>query len=78
MAGEVGPNGIRVNAVCPGYIETSATESGSPEEKKARKNTIPMRRFGQPKEVAAAVFFLAGKDAAYMTGAIMKIDGGIL
>ena len=78
LAKEVARMGITVNAVCPGYIETSATESGSPEEKKARKNTIPMRRFGQPKEVAAAVFFLAGKDAAYMTGAIMKIDGGIL
>jgi 3-oxoacyl-[acyl-carrier protein] reductase len=69
--------GITVNAVCPGYIETSATEGGSPEEKKARKNTIPMRRFGQPREVAAAVFFLAGQDAAYITGAALKIDGGI-
>ncbi len=77
LAKEVARMGITVNAVCPGYIETSATEGGSPEEKKARKSTIPMRRFGQPREVAAAVFFLAGQDAAYITGTALKIDGGI-
>ena len=78
LAKEVARMGITVNAVCPGYIETFATEGGSSEEKKARKNTIPMRRFGQPREVAAAVFFLAGQDAAYITGAALKIDGGII
>ena len=78
LAKEVARMGITVNAVCPGFIETAATESGSPEEKKARKQAIPMRRFGQPREVAAAVFFLAGQDAGYITGAALKIDGGIL
>jgi 3-oxoacyl-[acyl-carrier protein] reductase len=78
LAKEVARMGITVNAVCPGYIETSATEGGSSEEKKARKNTIPMRRFGQPREVAAAIFFLAGQDAAYITGDALKIDGGII
>ena len=78
LAKEVARMGITVNAVCPGYIETSATEEGDAEEIKARKKTVPMRRFGQPREVAAAVFFLASKDAAYITGATLKIDGGIL
>ena len=47
------------------------------EGKKERKRAIPMRRFGKPEEVAAAVFFLASKEAAYITGATLKIDGGI-
>ena len=78
LAKEVARMGITVNAVCPGYIETSATASGDAEEVKARKKTVPMRRFGQPREVAAAVYFLASRDAAYITGATLKIDGGIL
>lgn len=77
LAKEVARMGITVNAICPGYIETLATVSNSPEELKARKNAIPMRRFGRPHEVASAVFFLAGQDAGYITGAALKIDGGI-
>ena len=77
LAKEVARMSITVNAICPGYIETSAIETGDPEQAKARKKTIPMRRFGKPREVAAAVFFLATKDAAYITGATLKIDGGI-
>lgn len=78
LAKEVARMGITVNAVCPGYIETSATATCNPEETKDRKKAIPMRRFGTPREVAAAVFFLASKEAAYITGATLKIDGGIL
>lgn len=78
LAKEVARMGITVNAICPGYIETAATDTGDAEETKARKKAIPMRRFGTPREVAAAVFFLASKDAAYITGATLKIDGGIL
>lgn len=78
LAKEVARMGITANAVCPGYIETAATATGDAEETKARKKAIPMRRFGQPREVAAAVFFLASKDAAYITGSTLKIDGGIL
>jgi 3-oxoacyl-[acyl-carrier protein] reductase len=77
LAKEVARMGITVNAICPGYIETPATTSDNHEEIKARKNSIPMRRFGRPREVAAAVFFLAGQDAGYITGATLKIDGGI-
>ncbi len=78
LAKEVARMGITVNSICPGYIETAATASSDEEETKARKKAIPMRRFGTPREVAAAVFFLASKDAAYITGATLKIDGGIL
>lgn len=78
LAKEVARMGITANAICPGYIETAAVENIDPEELKARKRAIPMRRFGRPEEVAAAVFFLAGAEAAYITGATLKIDGGIL
>jgi len=76
-AKEVARMGITVNSICPGYIETAALSEMSDEQKKAQKRSIPMRRFGQPSEVAAAVFFLASIDAAYITGAALKIDGGI-
>ncbi len=66
------------NAVCPGYIETDALGGMDEAAAKERKKAIPMRRFGRPEEVAAAVFFLASQDAAYITGAALKIDGGIL
>ena len=78
LAKEVARMGITANAICPGYIETAAVEAMDAEQKKAQKRLIPMRRFGQPGEVAAAVFFLASKDAGYITGATLKIDGGIL
>jgi 3-oxoacyl-[acyl-carrier protein] reductase len=78
LAKETARIGITVNAVCPGYIETEALEALSPERRAAAVAQVPMRRFGQPREVAAAVRFLAGDDASYVTGATLKIDGGIL
>jgi 3-oxoacyl-[acyl-carrier protein] reductase len=48
------------------------------EERKAAQMRVPMRRFGRPEEVAAAVCFLAGSDASYITGSVLKVDGGIL
>lgn len=77
LAKEVARMGITVNAICPGYVETSALNDMDEDQKKAMKKTIPMRRFGRPEEVAAAVFFLANKEAGYITGASLKIDGGI-
>lgn len=77
FAKEVARMGITVNSVCPGYIETPALDDMDADAKKAQKRGIPMRRFGKPSEVAAAVFFLASDDAAYITGAALKIDGGI-
>jgi 3-oxoacyl-[acyl-carrier protein] reductase len=77
FAKEVARMGITVNSICPGYIETAALAEMNDDQKKAQKRSIPMRRFGQPNEVAAAVFFLASVEAAYITGAALKIDGGI-
>jgi 3-oxoacyl-[acyl-carrier protein] reductase len=78
LAKECARSGITVNAVCPGYIETEALVGISDEDRKTLSRTIPMRRFGKPEEVAAAVRFLASPEAGYITGAVLKIDGGIL
>lgn len=77
LAKEVARMGITANSICPGYIETDALSDMETDVKKERKKAIPMRRFGKPEEVAAAVFFLASKEAGYITGATLKIDGGI-
>jgi len=78
LAKEVGRMGITVNAVCPGYVETDALSALAGDERKAAQMRVPMRRFGRPEEVAAAVRFLSGADASYVTGSILKVDGGIL
>jgi 3-oxoacyl-[acyl-carrier protein] reductase len=74
LAQEIGRHGITVNAVAPGFIRTDMTE-GLDEEK--MKNLVPVRRFGLPEEVAYAVGFLASKEAAYITGEILSINGGL-
>lgn len=78
LAKEVARLNITVNAVCPGFIETEALRDFGPEERRGAQARIPMRRFGRPEEVAAAVRFLACADASYITGSVLKIDGGIL
>ena len=77
LAKEVARSGITVNSVLPGFIDTEALTGMDEEARKNAQRGIPMRRFGKPEEVAAAVFFLASADAAYVTGAALKIDGGI-
>jgi 3-oxoacyl-[acyl-carrier protein] reductase len=78
LAKEVARLGITVNAVCPGYLETEAMDYLVGEERKVAQMRIPMRRFGRPEEVAATVRFLASAEAGYITGATLKVDGGIL
>jgi 3-oxoacyl-[acyl-carrier protein] reductase len=78
LAKEVARIGITVNALCPGYLETEAFLHTPSAELEAMRQRVPMRRFGQPAEVAAAVFFLASADASYITGSHLKIDGGLL
>jgi 3-oxoacyl-[acyl-carrier protein] reductase len=78
LAKEVARIGITVNAVCPGFVETEALAHLAGEERKAAEARIPMRRFGRPEEVAAAVRFLACASASYITGSVVKVDGGIL
>jgi 3-oxoacyl-[acyl-carrier protein] reductase len=77
LAKEVARLGVTVNAVCPGYVDTEALAKMSDTDRKRAQEQIPMRRFGRPEEVAAAVRFLACPDAGYITGSALKIDGGI-
>jgi len=74
LAQEVGRRGITVNAVAPGFITTDMTEN-IPE--KEMKSLIPVNRFGLPEEVAHAVGFLASKEAAYITGEVLSVNGGM-
>jgi 3-oxoacyl-[acyl-carrier protein] reductase len=77
LAREVGARGITVNAVAPGFIATAMTE-GLPEDiKKAFLEIIPMKKFGLPKDVASAVLFLLSDDAAYITGQVVSVNGGM-
>lgn len=77
LAKEVARIGITVNAVCPGYVDTEALGAMNVEERQRAVERIPMRRFGRPEEIAAAVRFLACDEAGYITGSALKIDGGI-
>ncbi len=77
LAKEVARIGITVNAVCPGYVDTGALAGLDAAARKKALEHIPMRRFGRPEEVAAAIRFLACAEAGYITGSTLKIDGGI-
>ena len=74
---ELGTRGITANVVAPGFIETDMTEVLPEDRKKAYQASIPAGRFGQSDEVAATVRFLASDDAAYITGAVIPVDGGL-
>lgn len=78
LAKEAARLGITVNAVCPGYVDTEALAAWDADQRQAALGRIPMRRFGRPEEIAAAVRFLACSEASYITGSVLKIDGGIL
>ncbi len=76
MALELADFGVRVNAVAPGATATETTTQ-DPEKVQLYANRIPIRRFGTPLEMGAAVAFLASPDAAYITGTILYVDGGL-
>ncbi len=77
-AKELGPQGIRVNAVCPGLIGTSFHDIFSkPEGRAATAGNTPLRREGNPDEVADAIAYLASDEAAFVTGACLDINGGL-
>lgn len=77
-AKELAPRGVTVNAIAPGFIETDMT-AGLPDRVKEAANTqIPLGKFGQPEHVAAAAEFLASRDAEYITGQVLHVDGGMV
>jgi 3-oxoacyl-[acyl-carrier protein] reductase len=77
LARELAPRGITVNAVAPGYIESAMTAGMDEKMTAAVLARIPLGRAGLPADAAAAVAFLASPDAAYITGAVLRVDGGL-
>jgi 3-oxoacyl-[acyl-carrier protein] reductase len=77
LAREVASRQITVNAVAPGFIPTSLTNDLSDELKKSILTATPIGRMGKPEEIAAAVVFLASEEAAYITGQVLAVDGGM-
>ena len=77
LAREIGSRNITVNCVAPGFIDTDMTRALSDEQKKLLVGNIPLGRLGAASDVAAAVVFLAGPGAAYITGATLHVNGGM-
>jgi len=78
LAREVASRGITVNAIAPGYIDTTMTENLPESIKKMFVEMIPMKRFGSPEEVAKAVKFLLSDESSYITGQVIGVNGGML
>lgn len=77
MAREVASRGVTVNTVAPGFIETDMTKALNDEQRAATLSSVPAGRLGDPREIAAAVAFLASPDAAYITGETLHVNGGM-
>jgi len=77
-AKELAHKGVRVNAIQPGLIRTAMTEAMPADVFAAREADIPMKRAGEPAEVAGAALFLASNLSSYMTGAVLEVGGGRL
>ena len=80
MALELAPKGIRVNAIAPGVMLTSMTEQTRKDPKHVEYilRRIPMKRYGEPAEIAGPVAFLASPMASYITATVLNVDGGYL
>ena len=77
IAAEVARHGVTVNAVSPGYIATEMLGEIDAAGLEAALTLVPMRRYGKPEEIAAAMAFLASEDAAYITGQVIRVNGGM-
>ena len=76
-ARELGPKGIRVNAVCPGFVRTPILETIPPQVIEKMIEKVPLGRLGDPAEIASVYAFLASDDASYLNGAVIEVSGGI-
>jgi 3-oxoacyl-[acyl-carrier protein] reductase len=77
IAAEVAARGITVNCVAPGFIATAMTDALNEDQTARATAAVPVGRFGNPDEIAAAVVYLASAEAAYVTGATLHINGGL-
>ncbi len=78
LALEYAKNGVTVNCVAPGIIDTPMLGTFSPEEKKCYENAIPLGRLGRPQDIANAITFLCSNESEYITGSIMHVNGGMV
>ena len=78
LAKEVGPRGITVNAIAPGFVPTVLTDVLNEEQKRAIISMTPMGRFAKPEEIAYATAFLADERAGFITGQVLSVDGGLV
>lgn len=77
IAKELASRGIRINAIAPGFIETDMTNALKDEIKNEMMKNIPLNSFGQPRDIAHLVLFLASEKSDYITGEVIKVDGGM-
>jgi 3-oxoacyl-[acyl-carrier protein] reductase len=77
LAREIGSRSVTVNVVAPGFIETDMTGKLGEEARKVLLGQVPLERLGQPEDIAAAVAFLASKEASYITGETLNVNGGL-
>lgn len=77
LARELGSRSVTANVVAPGFIDTDMTEALSDERREQLRSQVPLERYGTPEEIAAACHWLASDSAAYVTGAVIPVDGGL-
>ncbi|MFB6097762.1 MAG: SDR family oxidoreductase, partial [Salinibacter sp.] len=77
LAKELGSRNVRVNVVAPGYVKTDMTEELDAETRESILDAVPLDRLAEPGEIAEAVLFLASPSAAYVTGHVLHVNGGL-